>query len=284
MNLNAVLEKFFAGRWIAGYYPKDALEKTKLFNSKGIATLINFLGEDVSNKDQIKEAVGIYTELIHEIKTQKLNSSISIKATQIGLTLNYKLFLSNYLKIVRLAKENSVFVWLDMETPNNVSEIIKAYKTAIHYGNTGICIQSYLERSAKDIENLQKYKAKIRLVKGAYQSKSDIIFKSKREVNHNYVLLMKMLFEKSDQFMIATHDSRIIDLAIKLNKQYKRRVTYAMLNGIRNKYGKYLAVHKQKVAIYIPFGRDWIGFGYRRLLEQRHLSLIIRSLFETQKL
>jgi proline dehydrogenase len=284
MNINASLEKIFAGRWIAGYYPEDAIERTRLFNSKNISTLVNFLGEDVSRRDQIAEAVAVYINMAKEIRKQKLDASISIKPTQIGLNVSFRLLLSNYLKIVKSAKENKVFVWLDMEAPQHVDDIIKAYKSAIKYGNAGICIQSYLKRSASDIASLQKHKAKIRLVKGAYQVKSDLVFKSRRDVNHSYIELMKKLFDGSSEFMIATHDSRIIEEGIKLNRRYKRKVTYAMLNGIRNKYAKYLTRHKQNVAVYVPFGRDWIGFGYRRLVEQRHIPLIIRSLFETQEL
>jgi proline dehydrogenase len=284
VGINSALEKLFAGRWIAGYYPRDALERTKLFNSFGISTLINYLGEDVSKKEQISEAVSTYTDLIQGIRNEKLKAQISIKPTQIGLADNYKLFLSNYLKIVKSAKENGVFVWLDMESPARVDDIIKAYKNAIKYGNTGICIQAYLKRSKYDVKDLMKHKAKIRLVKGAYQIKGDVVLSSKREVNSNYISIMKMLFEQSNDFMIATHDSRIIEEGINLNKKYHKRVTYAMLNGIRNKYAKYLANHKKDMAVYVPFGKDWVGFGYRRLVEQRHISLIVRSLFEKQTL
>jgi proline dehydrogenase len=95
---------------------------------------------------------------------------------------------------------------------------------------------------------------------------------------------MKKLFVKSDNFMIATHDSRIIEDAIRINKRYSKHITYAMLNGIRNKYAVYLAKHHQKVAIYVPFGKDWINFAYRRLLEQKHITLIVRSLLEKQEI
>ncbi|MGD0728583.1 MAG: proline dehydrogenase family protein [Candidatus Micrarchaeaceae archaeon] len=284
MNLNASIEKLLAGRWIAGYYLEDAVERTKAFNSKGISTIINFLGENVSERKDIIKSVDVYLNLIKEINRQKLDAAISIKPTEIGLLISYKKFLANYLKLVRSSKNNNVFVWLDMEEPEYVTKTINAYKTAAKYGNTGICIQSYLKRSEADILNIIEYKGVIRLVKGAYKVKTNEVFNSKRASNHNYAQLMKLLFKKSSKFTIATHDSRLIEEAIILNKTYKRKVTFAMLNGIRNKYAKHLAGHGQNVSVYVPFGADWIGYGLRRLTEEGHLSLIIRSLFEKQTL
>ena len=94
--------------------------------------------------------------------------------------------------------------------------------------------------------------------------------------------IMRILFSKSKRFMIATHDSKIVEEAIRLNKKYKRDVTFAMLNGIRTKYALHLSKSGQKVAVYVPFGEEWFSYGLRRLTEQGHISLIIRSLFEEQ--
>jgi proline dehydrogenase len=282
VNISAWFERLIAGRWVAGYYQDDALERTRLFNSKHISTIINFLGEEITDRKKVSETIATYTSLVKAIESNGLDAAISVKPTQMGLCISYRLMLENYLKITRLAKEAGVFVWLDMEAPQYVDDTIKAYKRAVKYGNAGICIQAYMRRSAKDIEGLLKVNARIRLVKGAYSIDNDAGFGSHRGVSHNYMELMDVLFRKSNNFTLATHDSLIIETAVKMSKRYKRGVSYAMLNGIRNSYAKYLAGHGQKVAVYVPFGREWIGYGYRRLREQGHLSLIIRSLLERQ--
>jgi proline dehydrogenase len=173
MNVDAEIEKLLAGRWIAGYYAQDAIERTRIFNSHGISTLINFLGEELFDPTKVEKTVSTYVNLIKAIKKNKLDASISLKPTQIGLNISYKLMLSNYLKIAKTAKQNGVFLWLDMEAQDKIDDTIKAYKNAIKYQNTGICIQSYLKRSEADIDDLMSQKAKIRLVKGAYTAKLD---------------------------------------------------------------------------------------------------------------
>ena len=168
MNLNAAIEKLIAGRWIAGYYPQDALDRAKAFNQKGISTMINYLGEDIVEKEKVHAAVEKYLFIIRNIKSRKLKAaSISIKPTQLGLSISYKLMYSNYLKIIREAKNSEVFIWFDMEEPNTIEQTMKAYKSAMHNGNTGICIQAYLKRSQKDVEKLLQINAIIRVVKGA---------------------------------------------------------------------------------------------------------------------
>lgn len=282
MHVNDSIEKLLAGRWVAGHHPSDALERTKYFNSKRMGTLINFLGEDITNPKDVDVAVNTYMNLVYNISKRKLNASLSMKPTQLGLSIDYKLMEFNYLKIVEYAKEKRVFVWLDMEEPEFISQTIKAYLKGLRFGNSGICLQSYLKRSARDLQTLQSSRAVIRLVKGAYNINKNAGFDSKDGINENYTLLMEKLFEKSNSFMIATHDNKIIDMAISLNKKYKRNVTYSMLNGIRNSYAIRLVKSGNKVALYVPFGSDWIGYSLRRLREQGHLLLIIRSFFERQ--
>lgn len=284
MNLSAGIEKSIAGRWIAGYYPEDAISRTKLLNSKGISTMINFLGEDTRETNKIKDAVDTYLWLIKRIESSRLNASISVKPTQLGVCISYNRFYSNYLRILKQAKTADITVWFDMESPENIDATIKAYRSSMRYGNNGICIQSYLRRSMNDVQNLLEYNPRIRLVKGAYTVSSDLCFKSSREINSSYLQIMRLLFRRTRRFMIATHDSRIIEQAIRLNKTYKKEITFAMLNGIRNKYAMHLVRSGQKVSIYVPFGSDWLGYGLRRLTEQRHISLIVRSLLESQEL
>ena len=151
-------------------------------------------------------------------------------------------------------------------------------------GGTGICIQSYLKRSQKDIQMLSKSNAVIRLVKGAYHSDENRSYKSRAETTENYVRLMQYLFMHSNGFAIATHDLDMIAMAKQLNAKYHRNVWYAMLNGIRNKYAIRLARESEQVEVYLPFGSRWICYSYRRLKEASNLSLVIKSLFESQRI
>ena len=121
-------------------------------------------------------------------------------------------------------------------------------------------------------------------MKGAYKEGERIAYPTRKAVTANYLRLMSYIFRNSDEFMIATHDTDMIREALLLNRSYRRKVSYAMLNGIRNKYLVELAKMGNKTVVYIPFGERWLDYSVRRLREEGHLTLILRSLFQSQKL
>lgn len=278
----ALFERLFAGRWIAGPEISDAVSVARRFNGRGVAAIFNYLGEDLKDRRMVDDAMRMYAALIKRIDEDGLSASISVKPTQLGASIGYRAFIKNYRMIVKLAKAHGVFVWFDMESQSMVDTVIRAYRADMASKDTGICIQAYLTRSYEDALRLAKAGAIIRLVKGAYTESPDVAYQTKDAITANYVRIMEMLFRTSKRFMIATHDLSIVEHARKLNKRYRRDVEYAMLNGIRNPYAVSLAKCGERVSVYIPFGRAWLKYSYRRLKEAGHLSLILKSLFETQ--
>jgi proline dehydrogenase len=278
------LEKWLAGRWIAGPGMDDAVMLAKRMNRHHISAMINYLGEDFTRKADVQDAVDTYLSLIKRMAEQRVHGDISIKPTQIGLGISYSLMRENYIRIVERAKACGIFVWLDMEGPRQVTETIKVYLDVGRHSG-GICIQSYLERSLDDVKSITRNKGTVRLVKGAYGYEEGVgMIRSRALIDANYLEIMGYLFESSPRFMIATHDGRIIARARALNREHRRNVSYSMLNGINNQVAKRLAAERENVALYVPFGNRWVGYSYRRLREMGHVRLILGSLFRSQQL
>ncbi len=277
-------ERWMAGRWIAGPGINDALERANAINKKGISVLINYLGEGFTARTDVNDAVETYLKLIKEMERGWVKGDISVKPTQIGLSISYRLMMENYIKIIERAKRSGIFVWLDMEEPRHVPAVLRLYgEVGIHGG--GICIQACLKRSLDDVKAVVREHGVVRLVKGAYGYKEGMgMINGRVEIDSNYLEIMEYLFNHSPNFMIATHDTLIIREALGLNRNHKRNVTYAMLNGINNRAAKDLAAKGEKVALYLPFGTRWIGYSYRRMREAGHLRLIVGSLFRSQQL
>lgn len=278
-------EKWLAGRWIAGPGIDDALERAKEINRKRISVMINYLGEDFDRKVEAEEAVEVYMRLITMMSEGRINGDISLKPTQIGLSISQALMRSNYVKIMEHAKMHGIFVWLDMEGTDHVEKIIDVYLEVQKQARGGICIQSYLKRSLDDVRRIVKAGGIVRLVKGAYAYKEGTgMIRSRADTTRNYLKIMGYLFDHAQHFMVATHDQSIIKEGLMLNKQSQRKVTYAMLNGIDNQYAKMLAEKGEHVALYVPFGTRWVGYSYRRMKEMGHIRLILHSLFKSQQL
>lgn len=284
MTFAGVIERVVAGRWLAGAQIRDAINASRKFNRYGVVASINYLGEALEEKQEVEATVKVYLRLIKEIKKNGIKASISLKPTQLGIAVDRRMARRNYAKIVALARRNGIFTWLDMEEHLYIDATISLYRSQMRRGMVGVCIQSYLRRSMHDVERLADSGAVIRLVKGAYRESSKIAYTSREETTKNYSRIMEYLFRHSAQFMIATHDPKVIEEALLLNRSYRRNITYAMLNGIRNKALVRLAGTGNRVAVYIPFGKRWLAYTLRRLSEASNLLLVIRSLFESQRI
>lgn len=270
-----------AKRWVAGATPADALARTRASNQRGIGGIINLLGEQVTNETEIQAAAAEYLWLLHQIQEERLDSTISIKPTQLGMTLQQQLYHKLATRIAEEAHALHNFLWIDMENSPYTQATLDTYVALrSSFDNVGVAIQAYLRRTAQDLEGLLAKGGKVRLVKGAYRESSAIALKSRKETTVNYGRLMTMLFEHGDHFAIATHDDTLIDRALELGARRRPRFEFQMLLGVRDNLKEQLVGKGFRLSEYIPYGRNWLPYSIRRLRERkRDVWLLFRSLF-----
>ncbi len=281
MDFTGAVERLVAGRWVAGPDLSDSINVAKRLNKAGLSVIINYLGEEITDKEKITKTVGIYNSLIEAITRHSIKGSISLKPSQLGSFISSDAFAENYTEIADVARKHGIFVWLDIEQPETVDSTIQLYLDSLPRSNIGVCIQAYLRRSRRDISAVVRAGGAIRLVKGAYNVGTHGYTK-RAEVDRNYRSLMHELFLKAERFMIATHDRSLINEAIALSRTYEKDVQYGMLNGIENGYAAELAKSGENVSLYLPFGTEWTEYSYRRLREGGHAFLLAASLFRNQ--
>ena len=195
-----------------------------------------------------------------------------------GLLISQKECYQNFEKIIQNARNAHVFVWLDMESSEHTDETIEIYHTLFSkYERLGIALQANLKRTENDLNDLLGIGAKIRLVKGAYREKASISFKTKKDVDNNFIKLMKILFKKGNEFAIASHDTKIIQKAQNLSKKYPRKFEFQFLKGIREELKPDLIKEKFVVSDYIPYGVNWLQYSIRRIKERKRNILLLGS-------
>ena len=270
----------FAKQWIAGDTIDDALKSSKLSYKNGRHAIVNKLGEYHKSKTQINKTVKEYQKIVSSFRKWKVRGAISVKPTQIGLSISKKECIRNFQILIKKAASSHIFLWIDMESSDHTDETIEIYYHLFaRYERLGIAIQANLKRTKNDLIDLLEHGAKIRLVKGAYKENSRIAFQSKEKVDGNYVRLMKILFKNGNEFGIATHDSKMIDLAISLSKKYKRKFEFQMLKGIRDELKPILIKKHFVVSDYIPYGTNWLQYSIRRIKERKRNILLLGSSF-----
>ena len=88
-----------------------------------------------------------------------------------------------------------------------------------------------------------------------------------------------MLFIKGNEFGIATHDAKLIDLAINLSEIHQKKFEFQMLKGIRDELKPVLIKSGFSVSEYIPYGTNWLPYSIRRLKERKRNILLLGSSF-----
>jgi proline dehydrogenase len=272
-----------AWRFVAGEKLDDAVRAVKESNLQGIRASLDLLGENTGSREDAERATREVTGILDRIAEEKIDCNISVKLTQLGLELGTGYCCENLMKIVQRARQLQNFVRVDMEdshyTQATLDIVLRARREA---DNVGAVIQAYLYRSAKDVRILLENGCRIRLCKGAYLEPESVAFKRKKEMDANYVKLMKLLLDSGIYHAIATHDEAIIAAAkeyAEIRRIPRDRFEFQMLFGIRRDLQQGLARQGYRVRIYVPYGLRWYPYFMRRLAERpANVVFILRNL------
>lgn len=276
----------FASRYIAGEKLEDAVRTVRDLNSKNILATMDVLGEDTTNVDEANAAVEEAIKVLETINKENLQSTLSIKLTQIGLKLDYDLCLNNMRKILSKAKEFNNYIEIDMEDSSCTVDTIRIYKDLRkEFSNCGMVMQAYL-RKAQDYLNdaLNELRgSSVRLCKGIYNEPAEIAFKGKQEIRDNFIKLLDFLFANNIYVGIATHDIKLINGAKNLITKYNKSkddFEFQMLLGVKVELRDKLVQEGYRLRVYVPYGVHWYKYSIRRMKENPELPIaIIKNIF-----
>jgi len=278
------LGRRLASRFIAGEEVEDALRVIRRLNSEGFTVTLDCLGESVHEAAAAEAACQTYLQLLDRLATEKLDSHVSVKLTQLGLAIDEGLARRNLARLAESAARHRNFVRVDMEGSAFTDATLRVFCSVDAPREVmGIAIQTYLRRTEADVEELLKSGVRIRLVKGAYKEPSDIAFARKSDGDRNYQKLTEKLLSSGIYHAIATHDERLIAATERFARERGIRpesFEFQMLYGIRRQLQRTLIRRGWQVRLYVPFGREWYAYFMRRLAERpANLFFLIRNLF-----
>jgi len=264
-----------SSRFVAGLEIDDAMRVAESVNKQGMLVTLDSLGESVTSEAEAHRAADVYHRLLDEIAARKLNSNISVKLTQMGLTLNPQLAETIAANLAQHAHATKNFLRIDMED-SSLTQITMDIVRRLHAkpelrGAIGIVIQSYLYRSQSDIDQLVSDGIRVRLCKGAYKEPPEVAFPRKSDVDANYLKLTWMLLQSPVYHGIATHDENVIAATKSFARQHQiapSHFEFQMLYGVRRDLQRKLVAEGYNVRVYVPFGHEWYPYFMRRLAER----------------
>jgi proline dehydrogenase len=274
----------FARRFIAGETVEEACEAARTIEAGGLLQTLYMVGERVMTMAEADFATRRYLTLMDRIVACGIGRNLSLKLTQLGLTVDRATCVDNLRRILDGAGTRDFFIRVDMEDSPFTQVTLDIFETMWQQGyrNAGIVLQSYLRRSVADAKRMNELGARVRLVKGAYKEPRKVAYKDRAAVDAAFIEIMQLLLTEGAYPAIATHDANMIAAtrAFAIKRGIARdRYEYQFLHGIRRDLQTELAAHGYRVRVYIPFGGEWFPYFMRRLGERpANVRFVVRSI------
>ncbi len=277
MHVPSPIVKYFADDYVAGKELADASRVCRELSAKGIESTLDILGEYITEKEQALPFKQHCMEILETIHKDKLDANLSVKPTQMGLLLDYDFAYQNVRDLVAKAAELDGFVRIDMENVESNENTIRMYKRLREEfpNHVGAALQSYMRNARGHLEELKDGPMNFRLVKGIFIVSRQQAFKDPELITRNYVELLNRMFELGAYVGIATHDERLYFEAQKLIKKYdlkRDQYEFQMLLGVDPELRDLIVSEGHRCRVYIPYGKEWLGYSRRRLLENPNIA------------
>jgi len=278
---------FLAKRFVAGESIDSAIEAVRGLNAAGMTATLDFLGEDVLERDAAIKTRDAYLRMLDKIAQAGARSNVSVKLTAMGLLIDEDFALENLSTIIAYAAEKNPadpFVRIDMEGSAVTDATLRVFERAFAvHKNVGPVLQAYLKRTPADVARANELRARVRICKGAYNEPPEIAIKDMPAIRAQYMQCAQALLSGGTYPGIATHDPGLIELVksfARANGIGPERFEFQMLYGVRPALQHRLVCEGYNLRVYVPFGTHWAGYFYRRVAERReNLLFALSSVF-----
>ena len=263
-------------RFMPGETLGDALGAAVPLQAVGIRTMYTRLGENLADVAEASEVADHYVNVVDQIVASSIEGEISVKPTQLGLDLDPEVCFGHLVRMAEHAAAKGSYLWIDMESSPYVEPTIQLYeRLRAVQPRTGICLQAYLHRTAKDLERLLPLDPAIRLVKGAYDEPATIAYTNRRSIDASFIALaLRFLLEgrgRPVRLSLGTHDVTLIEQIAEQAAATGIGIDgfeVEMLYGIREDQQRRLAKAGYRVQSLIAYGEHWYPWYMRRLAER----------------
>lgn len=274
----------FARRFVAGETIDEAIAAARDLEATRLHVTLDLLGESVGSIPEADTATRAYISVLDQITASGVERNVSLKLTQLGLTIDRATSVDNLRRILDVGAARDFFVRIDMEDSAYTAVTLDIFETMWQQGyrNVGVVLQSCLRRTEADAARLIALGARVRLVKGAYNEPKTVAYQAKTDVDAAYVRILQLLLAQGTYPAIATHDPVMIAAArtfVAERSIAPDRFEFQMLYGIRRDLQAALTADGFRMRVYVPFGREWFPYFMRRLGERpANVGFVIRGM------
>ena len=258
---NSLIERLaykLVERQIAGKTMASALAKARQFNFKGIDTSISFLSDAPANKAKASYITNTYIQLCRQMARMRVRGSIHVPMKQLGMDIDEKAALDNAARIHEACRRYKIFCWYELQDSHT------SMAPDMHKG-AGVAFSGFGEA--------EEY---IRRNKGVDSVK--VMLEDKEEAKKVEKVLKKdgdgfeFVRAKTKNLVIMAPPKELIKKASKVTKKGGNLLMFEFELGESGRRMSQMVKKHGKVSVYMPFGKDWVGYAMNRIPEGRMRS------------
>ena len=252
-------------------------------NAAGMRGVTGLFDDHARTEADVARHEAEYGRQIDRLAAEGLEANVALKLTHLGIHVSDELMFGSARRLLERAAARGMRLRFDMEESALVPQTLQLYRRLRGEGvdNVGVVLQTYLRRSEQDLADLLPLGLNVRLVKGAYLEPAAVAYPDKRDVDAAYVRMLERCLAEAEHTAIATHDSRIVDVArarIAAERVAPERYEFQMLYGIALPLQREVVGASYPLRIAAPYGPTWFTYLMRRLAERpANLGFFVRN-------
>ena len=249
--------------YVAGTRPQDAVACAHRLAAAGLASSIDFFGENVADPIAADRVADQYVALAQELERAPGHTFLSIDLSHIGLDQPGEAVQQRLERIVS-ALPAGRRIQVGAEQERRADRILAAVSAVARQGGAvSATIQANLKRSRADAQALVEGGVPIRVVKGAYVEDSQVARPWGEPTDLAFIELAHELHANGAEVAIATHDAVLRETLVRALPG----IGVEMLLGVRSADARVVAGRGLPVRIYVPYGDGWFRYAMRRWAE-----------------
>lgn len=236
------------------------------------------MGESCRDAAVARHAAAVFPETADRLAGERLDCSISLDLSHLGLLVDRELCLRSAAAIAEAAAAFGSELIISMEGSDRTDAILDCHaRLCERHENVGIRIQARLHRSERDLQTLLARPGRICLVKGAYHEPPEVaIPRESPALAGVFAGYADALIGSGHRCSIATHDPALQRRAASALREQGQvaaaspelgTVEFETLQGLGDAALDALRGAGFATRVYVVFGEEWFLYVCNRIAE-----------------
>ena len=275
---------------IAGSTSDSVIKRLRVLNDSGIHTTATLLNDHVNDPVKARYNTNAYMQFIKQVARLRLNTDVSIRISQLGYLIDPKLARSNVSEVLAAAKEGNMRLWMEDEAEIGTDERMALYREMKRqYPNVGIEVRpEHLSKGGalgkamggKDTIKVRRYPAVPD--KGEKEESVETKGQSRQEMT-DYTSCVSRLLKSKAKVTVLDGDASLLGRIASANKGYKRDLIVELPLGYNSRKMQKLLKSKLNLSVYVPYGKDWVPYITKKLIDGKSRKLAVALLDKGNK-